>query len=332
VKTKIESSVWVLILNWQNSKDTIECLESIVQANDHSIKGVVVCDNGSNDSSLKDIRSWFNAKEVNFANLHYADNTFLDVDTRKQFFDNEAFVLIDNAHNLGFAGGNNIGLKFIMSCADYDYVYLLNNDTVINSTTVSSLVQYCEANSQIGMCGSKVVYYHEPDRVQLYAGSSFNPIWGRAKSLGAFKSVIEEPSVSDVEAELDYVLGASLILSKDCLSSVGLMEERYFLYYEEIDWAIRAKSKGFKLGFAKESTLLHKAGASIGSSSDNEKRSMISLFYIISSRMKVTAKFYPYFIPTVFLFSMSQAVRELLKGNVKGFWMMSRACFGLSFK
>lgn len=331
MKNVKEKSAWVLILNWKNSKDTIECLESIVNAHDATIQGVVVCDNGSNDGSLDIIRNWFNSHSLSFSDVEFRDNEFSNRENRNNYVSDTFFFLIDNAHNYGFAGGNNIGLKFIMNHSTYDFVFLLNNDTLINSDTVSKLLQYCQTNPKIGMCGSKVIYYHTPDKVQAYAGASFNPILGRAKHIGGFESIDVEPNVVIVEKELDYILGAALMITGECLAKTGLMEDSYFLYYEEVDWATRAKKHGFHLGFANESIVFHKEGGSIGSSHKSSERSYLSDYYLVKSRLKYTNKFYPFLFPTVFLFSLAQSLRVLARGDWQRFKIIIRACLGFKF-
>ena len=307
-----DQKVWVLLLNWKNAKDTIECMQSILSAEDLSIKGVVVCDNGSNDGSLEKIKAWMETSAEDFWDIQYRDQKFSAVEGEKNATP-PFFVLIDNGFNGGFAAGNNIGLDFIKKNLTYDYVFVLNNDTIIEPTTVSSCIEHFDSADNMGLCGCKVVYEHSRHLVQAYGGASFNPWLGRAVNLGSMNDSSIVPDSQEVEAKLDYIMGAAMMISKPCLESIGNMEEKYFLYYEEADWATRAKKAGFGLGFAKDSVVYHKEGASIGSSFDKAKRSFLADYYLVSSRVKFTAKFYPFYLPSVYAFCFFQALRNLIK-------------------
>lgn len=325
----------VLILNWQNPQDTIECLNSILIAQDPSISKVMICDNGSKDSSIKDITTWLKNNTSSFEHFKYKNqNTFIhkednSIDKNKPLGD---FIFIENDFNYGFAGGNNIGLKFIQDHLDYDYVFLLNNDTVINSTTVTDIVKKMSLDSNIGMCGSKVIYFHTPNKIQALGGVSYNKVIGRSKLIGNNLSVSHQNDIDNIESNLDYILGAALTISKECLQEIGVMEDSYFLYYEEIDWATRAKRKGYKLAYAEESLVYHKEGATIGSSGNKETRSDLSDYYMVRSRLKFTRKFYPLFYPTVFLFSFIKIQRILLSGDTSKYLKVMRALWGLDFR
>lgn len=325
----------VLILNWQNPSDTIECLDSILKADDSCISKVLICDNGSKDTSIEEISVWLAKNTSGFEHFKFANQKdFLDtlnnpVNRDSSFAD---FIFIENGYNYGFAGGNNVGLQFIQENLLYDYVFLLNNDTVITSQTVSSIVNRMSCDNTIGMCGSKVIYFHTPDQIQALGGVSYNKIIGRSKLLGNNTSASTKVDCHEIESNLDYILGAALTISKSCLEEIGTMEDRYFLYYEEIDWATRAKRKGYKLAFAEESVVYHKEGATIGSSGNNETRSALSDYYMVKSRLMFTRKFYPLFYLTVYLFSFIKIQRILLAGNINKYKKVMRAFLGLDYK
>lgn len=320
---------WVLLLNWKNKEDTVECLESILSANDPAVTGVVVCDNGSEDGSIETFQAWFQSKQFEYAFYESKGDAFLDDSGDVCHSENKEFILIDNKANLGFAAGNNIGLNFIQKFLEYDYVFLLNNDTLVTSSTFSNVVKRFQADRSIGLCGSKVIYEHTRNRVQALSGASFNPVLGRAVNIGSMSDVDEEHSLESVENQLDYILGAAMTISKPCLESIGGMEEKYFLYFEEIDWAVRAERNGFKLGYASDSEVFHKEGATIGSSHERSGRSLLSEYYMMNSRLKFTLKIFPQYVVTVLFFSLFQVARSLFSLDFSRAAVQCRAILNL---
>jgi len=115
---------------------------------------------------------------------------------------------------------------------------------------------------------------------------------------------------------MDYVNGAAMLASRAFLEKIGLMEESYFLYFEELDWAMRAKGR-FKLGYARESVIYHKEGSSIGSNADRLKRSLLSDKYLSRSRVLFTKRFLPWAIPSVMIWLSLAAAYRLCRGDVE---------------
>jgi len=273
-------STWnaaVLLVNWNGWKDTIECLESVQQSLGVSFR-LVVCDNGSQDHSLDKIAAWASAGGTPFVRYDRAQ-----AERGGQAEENAPLVLIQTGANLGFAGGNNVGLRYCLAHGGFDYVWVLNNDTVVAPDALVQLVARMQQDPAIGMCGSKLVFYHHRDTVQAYGGSAFDARRGVVVPIGQFQPVNAVCDVPAVEAHMAYVVGASMLVSKTFLQTVGLMCEDYFLYFEEIDWAFRARGK-FKLAYADASVVWHKEGGSIGSSSTREA-SATSTRYLYRNRI-----------------------------------------------
>lgn len=270
-------SVAILVLNWNGWRDTVECLESLFRGT-YSGFQVIVCDNGSHDDSLNHIAAW--AQSAGMSHVLYDRS---HAEAGGVFADESPLVLIQTGANLGFAGGNNVGLRYCLARGGFDYVWVLNNDTVVAPDALHHLVARMQQDKAVGMCGSKLVFYHQRDRVQAYGGSAFNAARGVVVPIGQFAHVDAVCDVAAVEAQTAYVVGASMLVSMPFLKSVGLMCEDYFLYFEEIDWAFRARGQ-FKLAYADASVVWHKEGGSIGSSSTQEP-SAISTRYLYRNRV-----------------------------------------------
>lgn len=267
--TAATPKVYIILVNWNGWEDTIECLRSLEEL-DYADYSVIVVDNGSTDRSVEEIERRF-----------------------------PYITLLKNDENRGFAGGNNTGIEYALD-READYVWLLNNDTVVDRKALSHLVERMEEDADIGICGSWLIYYHQRGATQAWGGGRFNKWIGTIQSFGQNKPVDSMPNRQAIEKKLDYVVGASILVSRKFINTVGLLNEEYFLYYEEIDWAMRAKEQ-FKLGFAPRSRVYHKEGASTGGrQSQQTNRSKQSDYYQLKNRLKFTYKFFPLYLPCVY--------------------------------
>lgn len=330
----LKNIVWLVVLNWRNGADTVDCLVSIASAAGSEVAGVVVCDNASGDTSVDVIKEWATGSATSVKEFTHIDGQFTRTGDPIRYSKPGALfemVLIHTGANLGFAGGNNVGIEYIQRHCPFDFIFLLNNDALLPASTITAMVARCSQDAQIGMCGCTVVYNHTPTHVQAYGGASYQPLLGRANHIGANALVSAPRDGHAVEKKLDYILGAALMITRPCLERIGLMEESYFLYYEEIDWATRAKRAGFSLAYAPDAVVFHKEGGTIGSSSRGEQRSLLSEYYLLRSRLLFTRKFYPKFLPAVFAFALAQSFRTLLRRDWDRLAVQLRALRGNSF-
>src|SRR5699024_4703877 len=164
--------------------------------------------------------------------------------------------ILRTAENKGYAGGNNEGIRYAMA-SGADYIWILNNDTVVEPGTLWPLVEKMEKNSEIGICGSLLKDYHHREQVQGLGGGCYYKWLGVTYPITPQNNKMNDYDVEHIEKSLDYIWGASMFVSKAFIDSVGLMNEEYFLYYEEMDWAVRGK-ENYKLGFVPESIVYHK--------------------------------------------------------------------------
>lgn len=299
----------IVILNWNGWRDTIACLDSLLSELPADSQ-VIVCDNNSQDASLSHIQSWalgqIEAEVPPFITARAARPVPLRLYDRAEAErggqqDDPQLVLIQTGANLGFAGGNNVGLRYALA-RGFDYVWLLNNDTVVNAASWQSLLARMEQDPGIGLCGSTLIYYHEPEIIQAMGGSSFDYARGVGSHLGVGLQVsslaqLTAEQIAGYEHQMDYVVGASMMVSRPFLDAVGLMSEDYFLYFEEIDWATRAKGR-FLLAWAAASRVWHKEGGSIGSN-HRQRPSNISLTYMSRNRLRFAYRHTPKYFGSV---------------------------------
>lgn len=314
-----------IILNWNGWKDTIECLESVFRLSGCAFR-VVVCDNASTDGSIEKIKEWARgelpavpaSQELSRLNslllakpIPYLELTRDQAESRAAISDRQ-LILIQNGANLGFAGGNNVGLRYALAGSNCQFFWLLNNDTVVEPDALSALVRFMQQQPEVGLCGSLNLSYFNPKEVQAQGGKIYRPWTARVR-------VAPRLTVEELDAHptpMDYVNGAAMLASRAFLEKIGLMEESYFLYFEELDWAMRAKGR-FKLGYARESVIYHKEGSSIGSNADRLKRSLLSDKYLSRSRVLFTKRFLPWAIPSVMIWLSLAAAYRLCRGDVE---------------
>jgi GT2 family glycosyltransferase len=333
--------VYVVIVNWNGWRDTVECLESVLRS-DHGPCQVVVCDNQSADGSAERIVEWASGDlaACSTNSCIAAGSTRSTVTkpvavTRLTRAGAESggspadaqVVLVENGANMGFAGGTNVGLRYAMARGDCKYAWLLNNDTVVDAAAMRALVERCSADSRIGMVGSTLRYYHRPDRIQAQGGATYQPWLAAARHLGVEKLASEPHDSRVVEREMSYVVGASMLVSVELLHRVGLLSEDYFLYFEELDLALRAKGT-FACAFAPLSIVYHKEGATMGSSGAPTQRSVLADYYLLRNRIVVTWRYFPVALPTVYAGLAAAAVNRALRGQWSRLWLVALAALG----
>jgi len=314
----------IILLNWNGWRDTIECLESVFRLSDVDFR-VIVCDNASTDGSLDNVKRWARGElaaecqNPKLSHLVYPgcpkpipySEWDRDQAQRGQIFDDGSrLILINNGSNLGFAGGNNVGLRLALRDPACQFFWILNNDTVVEPSAMAALLKRIRQQPEVGLCGSAIHSYTNPDEVYVMGGRKFSKWSGRSR-LPSGRITRGRPSV---RVEIDYVEGASMLVSRAFLEKVGLLEESYFLYFEEVDWAARARGK-YLLGFSPESVVYHKEGASIGSSQERGKRSLVSVQWMTRSKVLVTRRFWPWALPTVMATVALGSLERLLRGD-----------------
>ena len=217
-------SVGIVILNLNQEQDTLECILSLKKMNYKNYK-IILIDNGSSDGSGLRIKEKF--KDVEF---------------------------LRSEKNLGFTGGCNLGANYALKNSLTDYVLLLNNDTKVDENLLTSLLEVAQKDKKVGAAGAVNFYYSQPDTIHM-VGSKF--IWW----LGIQRPVRKVHSLFE---EVQSISGCCMLIKKEVIEKIGLFDERFFAYYEESDFCLRAQRNGFKVVVAKEAKLWHKINKILG--------------------------------------------------------------------
>ncbi|MYM36490.1 glycosyltransferase [Duganella sp. FT94W] len=299
--------VAVVILNWNGWRDTLECLDSLMESAGVALH-VIVCDNASSDESVIRLRAW---ADTRFGAQGWTEAGQVPDGAAPRLLPGSVFSLLHNGANLGFAGGNNPGIVHALSDPACRYVWLLNNDTVVTPDSLAQAVTRMEQDARIGLCGSTLIYYHERHMIQAYGGAAFSPWKGSSRHVGAFAPSGQIPQTPEViEQQLSYVVGAAMLVRREFIEQVGLMTEDYFLYFEEVDWATRGRGR-FTIAYAPGSLVYHKEGASIGTSASGG--SPLSVFYLYRNRLAFTKRRHPVYLPSVLAFCVIDIARLVVR-------------------
>lgn len=280
--------VSIIILNWNGWRDTIECLESLSQIEYPNYETVII-DNGSKDDSVGRIENYIDAESRNVCSKGKL---------------NVAPIFIINDKNYGFAEGNNIGIRFSLNELDSEWILLLNNDVVVDPNFLNELVNASTSKSNIGIVGSRILFYYEPKLIQ---SNGFNINWNTAKteSIG-LRKLDEDYPASDV-MEVAAVSGCSMLIKRETLLDIGLLDSTYFLYYEDIDICTRAIRAGYKVVCAPKSRLWHKTSQSSKKLSGIEDYYSSRNAFIFMKKYASASQFYKF---TIYSLSIKLLVRS----------------------
>lgn len=217
--------VAIIIVNWNGWADTLDCLRSL-ESDRHPHKEVIVVDNGSTDQSVLAIRTAY-----------------------------PKVTVIEAGANLGFTGGNNLGIAHALR-TDTDYIFLLNNDTTCDPNALTALLTAAENNPRFGLLTPVIHYFNQPEK-PWFAGSRLD--------LGSGLAVHDNrrvPIVSEAPIEIPWASGCAMLLHRDTLHRLNGFDERYFLNWEDLDLSLRLRALGKTIALIPSSRILHKVSRS----------------------------------------------------------------------
>ena len=305
-RTNLPKAV-IAVVHYRNVDNTIECVESIILS-DYANRAIIICDNSSNvslgEQLVERIKKSTN-RDINI--LSKTDLAQLaDVSIN-------GINVIRCGQNLGYAGAANLGFILALKDRSTKYIWLLNDDVAVEPSCLKHMISRSEAVANAGICGSRCVYYNNSDTIQALGSGKFFRWSGRSALIGNMLQANAIVDQSQIEQELDFVFGASMLVSRSFLESVGLMSEDYFLYCEEPDWAMRGRDRWAFL-YAHDAIVYHKGGATIGTGTSLATTSPIAEFYMLRSRLIFTRKFFPASLLSVWVFNVLRAMRALALG------------------
>lgn len=200
------------------------------------------------------------------------DNASESVALMHQLEGHPRFKGLRSEENLGFAGGNNLGLDL----CEGDYIFLINNDTEVPPDFLEPLVEFAEAQHKLGALSPKIRYFDAPDTIQFAGCTEMNKITIRNSGIGDGE---KDQGQYDRAYPVPFCHGAALMVRKEVIEQVGQMRDDYFLYYEELDWCERIRQAGFQNWYFGNSYILHKESVSTG------RNSPLKVYYLTRNRL-----------------------------------------------
>jgi GT2 family glycosyltransferase len=218
--------VWVIILNWNGIRDTLECLDSLTAQDGVSLQCIVV-DNGSRDNSVQQIRA-------RFPQVH----------------------ILENERNLGFPGGNNAGIRYALE-RNAKFILILNNDTIVKSGMIRALFDHL--TPEIGAAAPAIFYASQPDLIWSIGGM-IHPLLLEIAKIPSDRTALPPGPV-----ERDFITGCAMLVRAEVLRQVGLFDESFFPgYYEDLDLSLRIRRGGYRMLLVPQAHLLHKVSQASG--------------------------------------------------------------------
>jgi N-acetylglucosaminyl-diphospho-decaprenol L-rhamnosyltransferase len=295
--------VVVAIVATDEAKNIVGCLGSL-NGSIYREFSVIICENGGHDAFDRDV-----LEMAKVPGLVEADNRLRGADGRRFQLgaDKRMVTVLRSRENRGYSGGVN----FCITAAggDWDFIWVLNPDTFPEADALGALVRR-QAEGGYGMVGSKIVFVAD-GRVQLWGGLRYWPLLGRSRSLGNGQPAEVTPEPREVEAALEIVSGTSMFVSKDYIKTIGVMDEDFFVYYEDTEWSLRRGK--FRLGYAHDSVVHHVAGSTSGSAGPRSKRSRFSIYLSERNRVIIAKKRYPAAWPLFAVVALLQTLELLVR-------------------
>lgn len=296
----------IIVLNWNGGSDTAECLRSLSNLNYKNFN-VIVVDNASHDDSVSIIEKTIDLLPRRSAKNHFKKVEVVTQDSALLRAEHDcSYTLLISPENGGFAAGNNHGVRFALTNQTCEYIWLLNNDVEVHPDALSALVR--RSDHAVCAIGSVLVFHDTRDTVQCVGGVAFNIKRASGTQIGQGSRWYPQASYAEPR-NMTYIAGASMLVKTETIRRGGLMDERYFLYFEEIDWAFQLQNEG-KLAVATDSIVFHKEGASIGTSSRG-KRSETSQYYLSRNLVLFYRKWHPLLMPVALMRNLRELTRSL---------------------
>lgn len=289
--------VHVVVVNYAGWRDTIECLESVLRS-DYPDLVTILVDNASPDDSRHELDLW--------ARRWFGQAGQFTVVPRTEFEAGRVggafrLIIVHNETNLGFAGACNIGLSHVMKAQADSWVLLLNSDATIAADAITQMVGAAERLfpfGSLGAMGATILRQNRP-QVEMLGGATVRRWNAMVRRAGA---EIDAGADRPATVRLDYVSGCCLLTSGDVVRRVGLMDDQFFLYSEDVDWGLRMQKHGLRLSYCPTAEVRHKGGGSV------VHRSPVHDYYMVRAALMLVRKHAPAMVPAALVYWFARGI------------------------
>lgn len=314
------ASTAITIVGFGNASDVHTCLRSLQALNNPSFL-VSICENGGPETYRTLIETLDDLVTDGQPFQPAVDR--VAAGWRGVLHSGQEIEVLCADRNVGYAGGVNIAIRSLMGRSDWDAVWVLNPDCELDINALQALRDKVASDPRYGIIGSRLVM-KKTGRVQAY-GARWKTLTSRGVNIGLNEPWDRGGDAQAVEGRMDYIIGASMYLTRSFLETVGMMDESYFLYAEDVDWCMRRGP--YKLGYADQSIVYHMHGSTLGSNPVRRDRSRLSVYLDERNRHLVARRFFPRLYPLIALFTLvftGQYVRAAAWRNflvaIEGWW------------
>lgn len=271
----VENTVCIILVNYNGYQDTLECVKSIKGSKTCNQK-IIIVENASQDRNR--------------------------IKTDEYLTENTDVII--SSENLGFAGGNNLGIDYAMKTYNPQYILLLNNDTVIEPNAIEELISTANRNNKVGIVTGKINYYSEKKK-----------FWAACGKFDFRTGIADQPQMGmidngeyDIECEISFASGCVMLIPNYIIKTIGKLDEKYFMYAEDTDYCCRVLREGYKIYYNGKSLIYHKVSASAGVHSVNQQ------YYMFRNNCYIIKKYCEH--PTYgYLRRWYRTIKELLRGE-----------------
>lgn len=317
------SHLGVVIVTFNSADVILDCIESLLSDKSQKLN-IVMVDNASTDETSGVIRKWA-AGELSYNASDDLPFSFSPVSKPIQLngevhASGHQLTLIETGVNGGFAAGVNIGLAEISTRECIDRFWILNPDSVVPPGTTKAIADH--PIDAFSLMGGRVLYLGYDDRIQIDGGTVD---WRTGVTGNIHLGQPHQTTPAPDPVRMDFITGASMVVSRKFYESVGPMREDYFLYYEEVDWAMRRGA--LPLAYCPEAVVYHRAGTAIGSPTLGRPASVFSLYFKHRARLRFMRRFRRSALAGAYMYSFAKAFQFVVKGYVKEAWVIVVASF-----
>jgi GT2 family glycosyltransferase len=319
------TALGVVIVTYNASDVILDCLETLLSAAlaDGIALRVAVVDNASSDDTVARIKSWA-AGETPY--VAPGDLPFDSAPVPKPLSlgapsQGTSVHLLEEPANGGFAFGVNVGLAALAKDPEVDRFWILNPDSAVPQGSVAAFARHEAGPDGFSLMGGRVVYLEAPDKIQSDGGliNRKTGVTHNKNQFSGLQTALPDP------AALDFISGASMVASRAFYEAAGPLPEDYFLYYEEVDWALQRGA--LPLSYCPEALIYHRSGTSIGSSGVNRLASPFSTYFLYRARTRFVRRFFPASLPVAIAYCCAKAAQLTLKGYRKEAQAVLQGCF-----
>ena len=306
--------VVIAIVGYRNAGDIRTCLSALAGLTEKNFI-VSICENGGREAYATLTNALDGLLAMDGVPPPVIDERVDDARAGRLQPGGQPVRLYLSAINAGYAGGINISIRQLARTEEWSGLWILNPDAQPHPDALAALI--ARSRDGYSIVSSRLVFA-ATERVQSYGGQ-WRILMARGLNIGMNAPRDAVPDADAIARTMDYASGASMFVTRDYINAVGLLDERYFLYCEEVDWCLRRGSR--RLGYAHEAIVFHAHGTTIGSSADRRARSKLSVYLDERNKLLLTRRFFPVRYPLVVVATLLLTTQYLKAGAVRNFFV-----------